>query len=247
MKHRKDITGLDLLVLPPREEAALWRRLRFERELLARERLFDRYRDVARRAAASQLRRRAKQNLERGDLEQFAYAGLLEAIDGYDPLRGAPFPPYARRRILGSIADGAARASEVGAQLSARHRVEMERLRSLDLDARKQGSAIEQLSEAATAIAIGLILDGTALIEPADGADRRPDPYESLAWREIQALIIRAVDQLPDREAIIIRQHYRHGIEFSQIARLLGLSKGRVSQLHRQALERLQHLFHSAD
>lgn len=247
MKHRKDMTGLGLLILPPREEAALWRRLRFERELLARERLFDRYRDVARTAAASQHRRRARHSLDRGDLEQFAYAGLLEAIDGYDPLRGVPFPPFARRRILGSIADGAARTSEIGAQLSARRRAETERLRSIGLAADTQRSALDQLSETATALAIGLMLEDTSLIEPMDGADRRPDPYESLAWREIQSLLGEAVERLPEREAIIMRQHYRHGVQFNQIALLLGISKGRVSQLHRQALERLRTLFGNMD
>lgn len=35
-------------------------------------------------------------------------------------------------------------------------------------------------------------------------------------------------------------QHYFNGVEFKHIAELLGVSKGRVSQLHRAALEKVR-------
>jgi RNA polymerase sigma factor for flagellar operon FliA len=84
------------------------------------------------------------------------------------------------------------------------------------------------------------MLEGTSLIEPSDGADHRPNAYESLAWRELQALITREIGQLPERESVIIRQHYENGVSFTHIAQLLGLSKGRVSQLHTSAIARLR-------
>lgn len=124
--------GLDLLLVPPRVEASLWRRYRFERELRCREQIFSRYSNLARSLAARQLRIRPRNGIELGDMEQFAYAGLLEAIDRYDPLRGAPFSAFARRRIVGCIADGASRMNELDAQYSVRRRVERERARSID-------------------------------------------------------------------------------------------------------------------
>ena len=48
------------------------------------------------------------------------------------------------------------------------------------------------------------------------------------------------VDQLADPEGQIIRHHYFHGMQFSDIADLLGLSKSRVSQLHGRALNELR-------
>lgn len=231
--------GLDLLLMPPRVEASLWRRFRFERELRCREQIFTRYRGLARSIAVRQLNGRPRNGIEQGDVEQFAYEGLLHAIDRFDPLQGVPFGAFARRRIMGSIADGASRMTEVDARYSYRRRVENERARSIGIDA-AAADPLRALADLATGLAIGLMLEGTSLVEPTGGVDDRPNAYESLAWRELQALIAREIGRLPDREAVIVRQHYENGISFTHIAQLLGLSKGRVSQLHASALTKLR-------
>lgn len=231
--------GLDLVLVPPRVEASLWRRFRFERELRCREQLFARYRGLARSLAVRQLNGRPRNGIEQGDMEQFAYEGLLLAIDRFDPLRGIPFGAFARRRIIGSISDGASRMTEVDAQYSYRRRVENERTRSIGVDA-AAADPLRALADLATGLAVGLMLEGTSLVEPVNGADHRPNAYESLAWRELQALIVREIGRLPDREATVVRHHYENGISFAQIAQLLGLSKGRISQLHASALAKLR-------
>lgn len=231
--------GLDLVLVPPRVEASLWRRFRFERELRCREQIFSRYRGLARSIAARQLGVRPRNGIERGDMEQFAYEGLLIAIDRFDPLRGIPFGAFARRRIIGSITDGASRMTEVDAQYSYRRRVENERTRSIGVDAAAV-DPLRALADLAAGLAVGLMLEGTSLVESANGADHRPNAYESLAWRELQALIVREIARLPDREAAVVRHHYENGVSFTQIAQLLGLSKGRVSQLHASALAKLR-------
>jgi RNA polymerase sigma factor for flagellar operon FliA len=240
------ISGLGLVVQRSRAEAALWRRLRFEEEPECRQQLFSLYAGLARSVAARHFCRRPVQCVERGDFEQFAFEGLLQAIDRYDPLRGVPFGAYARQRIAGSILDGVARMSEVGAQFGHRRRIEQERLRSL---ARRSGDGestgsrddpLSELTELAVGLALGLMLEGTSLAVGDRGADTRADAYESLAWRETQARLAGAVANLPAREAAVVRNHYEHGLSFAQIAELLQVSRGRVSQLHRAALDRLR-------
>jgi RNA polymerase sigma factor for flagellar operon FliA len=231
--------GLDLLVHPVRAEASLWRRLRFEAQGECREALFDRYVPLARAIAAAKFGQR-RGSAERGDCEHLAYEGLLQAIDRFDPLLGVPFSAYARRRIVGSIADGLAKMSEVGAQISHRRRVEQERMRSLaPSDAAAAEDPLAALSDLAIGLALGLMLEGTSMMA-ADGADTRPSAYESLEWREMQARLGEAVRKLPEKETLIVRQHYHNGLSLAQIAELLGLSRGRISQLHRSALERLR-------
>jgi RNA polymerase sigma factor FliA len=241
VKRGNHPTGLDLLVRPSRVEASLWRRYRIEADLDCRETLFNRYVALARSIAARHYYRRPVKRAERTDFEQFAYEGLLQAIDRFDPLLGVPFPAYARRRIAGSIVDGIAKMSEVDAQISHRHRIEQERLRSLArLDAIAPEDALSALSDLAMGLALGLMLEGTSVMGSRGGADSRPSAYESLEWREIQARLLREVGKLPEKEAIIVRQHYDNGLNFAQIAELLDLSRGRISQLHRSALERLR-------
>lgn len=232
--------GLDLLLVPPRVEASLWRRLRYEQELRCREQIFTRYRDLARAIAARQLRARPRNGVELPDMEQFAYEGLLVAIDRFDPLRGIPFPAFARRRILGSIFDGASRMNEVDAQYSYRRRLEAERARSLAAASGQEDDPLRALAALASGLALGLILAETHLVESEDGRDHRPGAYETLAWRELQVRLAQQISQLPEREAVVIRQHYENGVSFARIAEMLGVSRGRVSQLHAKALAMLQ-------
>lgn len=233
--------GIDLVERPARVEASLWRRYRLEAQAACREHLFNLYVGFARALAISRFRRRAPPKPELTDYQQFAYQGLLEAIEGYNPLNGAPFPSFARRRILGNISDGIARMSEIDAQISRRRMSGRERLRSLATSEKgKEPEPLSALSDVAVGLAIGLILEGTRLV----GGDSHPDPapsaYDSLEFRQLQTRLAEAVTALPAREQAIIRHHYANGLSFAQVAELLGLSRGRISQLHQSALERLR-------
>lgn len=240
MKSAALPTGLDLLVHPVRVEASLWRRLRFESETGCREALFTRYVPLARAIATAKYYQRRGRDADRGDCEHFAYEGLLQAIDRFDPLLGVPFSAYARRRIVGCIADGLSKMSEIGAQISQRQRIERERMRSLVPSATEAADdPLSALSGLAVGLALGLMLEGTSLVT-ANCADPRPTAYESLEWREMQARLAAELQKLPEKEAIVVRQHYHIGLSLAQIADLLGLSRGRISQLHRSALERLR-------
>jgi RNA polymerase sigma factor for flagellar operon FliA len=223
-------TGLDVVLDPTRAEASLWRRARFEGDASSRETLFNRYLTLARSVAARHFRRRPP-TTDRGDCEQFAYEGLLHALDRYDPLEGVPFSAYARRRIAGNIADGMAQMSEIDAQFSLRRRMQRERLRSLEIPL-DTGDPLGVLADLAVDLAVGLLLEGAG--------DDRSDAYEGLAWRQAQAALVGELAQLPDAQGAVVRQHYHNGLSFVHIAGLLKLSRGRISQLHREAIERLR-------
>ena len=160
--------GMDMVLMPPRVEASLWRRWRYEAEARCREQIFVRYRSLAKGIAARQLGRRPRNGIELGDMEQFAYEGLLVAIDRFDPLRGIPFSAFARRRIMGSIYDGAARMSEVDAPYSARLRQHGERARSLIDAGADAPSAPSRSSALAAGLAVGLMLAEGVVAAPMD-------------------------------------------------------------------------------
>jgi len=224
--------------LPP-EEAALWRAFAQDQPAATREKLFATYFPFARQIATRHFLDRRSGDIEFADLSQLASAGLLEAIDRYDPAFGVPFKRYAGRRISGSIIDGIATMSEVRQQVSFRNRVRTERARSLcDVDTADMptADAMQMLIDVAVGLALGFMLEGTGLYQAEGERDSGANAYESLVWKETMQRIMTEVAALPEREQNIIRRHYLDGLNFEQIGALLGVSKGRVSQLHKASV-----------
>lgn len=239
MKRRRARHGLDLVVRPERVEAALWRHALAD---LARTRgkIFSHYARFARAIARDRYLSRRPDNYELGDVEQFAYEGLLQAIDRFEPLRTIPFRSFARPRIAGSIANGLGKYSEASANAAYRRRAERDRLESLLTEMPEDsGSALQQLSKLAATLAIGLIIEEWRQEEVEQVRASEPTAYDTLAWKQTELALRDSIAMLPANEAFIVQQHYLNGVAFRQIALILGLSNGRVSQLHSRALGKL--------
>lgn len=230
------------------EETGLWTAFRSDGSLTARERLFSRHAAFARNIARRHHRERSRGDIDLADLYQLAYAGLLEALDRYNPEQGVSFRHYAAHRISGSILDGIERMSEVREQMSWRRRAMRDRLRSLseaELGQLDAAAAMAKLAEIATGLALGFMLEGTGLFDRTaeeEGGSHlaQATAYDTLTWKEIVAELHAELSALAARERIILRQHYIAGMGFDQLASMMAISKGRVSQIHREALAKLR-------
>jgi len=230
--------------LPAPELSQLWDDLGTRSWAQARERLFSRYLSFARDLARRQFVKRSGADLDRADLEQLACEALLEAIDRYEPMRGVPFEAFARGRILGNIADGVRRSSELREQLAWHRRMERERMASLRAGADEGRSPLDELADLAVGLALGFMLEDAGLIVSEASASNAGsgsyNAWHSLAWSETRAWLARELAGLAERDRLILQYHYVDGVAFEQIARVLELSKGRISQLHRAALTTLK-------
>ena len=243
-----DIASVSPYAVSEEGEAALWRAFKADQSAMARGRLFDLHSAFARQVAAKHFRDRKSGDIEFSDLCQLGYTGLLEALDRYDPDRGVPFRPFARRRISGSILDGLAHMSELREQLSFRQRARKERLKSLyDVDPATldDSEAMLALIEMATGLALGFMIEGSGLYVTQDETDKRFSPYESLAWKEMTLSLRARIADLSDQQSRVIRYHYLEGLTFEQISRAFGLTKGRISQIHKAALKSLKDQFYT--
>jgi RNA polymerase sigma factor, sigma-70 family len=233
-------------------EPALWQRLRAGDDRAAREQLLALHLPYARVVAATYYARRFHDEVEFADYLQYASLGMLEAMERYDPARGVQFRTFAARRMHGAILNGLERLTEKQQQIAARQRLRAERLQELkDMAARETGcgAALPQeeqqvlkfVSEVGIGLALCWMLEGTAMVDSPDAAVSIPF-YRSAAVKELRERLLRAVDGLPPQERTVVRNHYLQDMPFDAIATLLKLSKGRISQIHKQALQRLRGL-----
>jgi RNA polymerase sigma factor FliA len=211
--------------------------LRREQSAAARNALVEHYLGLARGIAASVYRLRTDNSVSFDDYQQYGRMGLLHAVERFEPDRGVPFEAYAARRVRGAILNGLGKESEVLAQRANRASQERERLRSI-----REGVAgadrMERLVHVTLTLAISAILDGE-FSEPVDDA-RHNNPYEAAEFSQLSARMWLLLEGLPERERWVMQRHYRDGVEFQEIAVELAITKGRVSQLHAQALTRVR-------
>jgi RNA polymerase sigma factor FliA len=224
------------------EEQALWEAYGQGQSARAREQLFHHYQNLAKNMAGRYRRSTAGAFMEYAELFQLACTGLLESIDRFKPELGIPFRYYCNRRISGAILNGIAKHSELNHQISARKRAERERVASLRKDSRQTKTVDEQLDllgEIAAGLALGFMLED-ANQNSRELRSAEQDAFETLAWKQMVKLVSEEIHQLQPQQRAVLVWHYSDGLPFDQIAAILSLSKGRISQIHKAAIALLR-------
>jgi RNA polymerase sigma factor for flagellar operon FliA len=228
-------------------EAELWRRLRASGDAAARAELLRLHLPYAKVVAASYYGRRFHDEVEFGDYLQLASIGLLEAFDRFDPARGVQFRTFAARRMHGAILNGLERLTEKQQQVAARQRLRRERVQEVKalagdgVEPVAPGQLLRFIADTGIGLALCWMLEGTALVQDADAGDDQPF-YRDVAMRQLRQRIVHAVDALPAPEKVVVRSHYLQEVPLAEVAAMLHLTRGRVSQIHRRALLRLRAL-----
>lgn len=238
---------MDVAVAAAADEAHLWQRLRGSGEDAARDALLAMHLPYAKIVAASYYAKRFHDEIEFGDYLQLASVGLLEALDRFDPQRGVQFRTFAARRMHGSILNGLERLTEKQQQIAARQRLRSERMHDVKAMAGQGGNApggpdqlLRFVSETGIGLALCWLLEGTAMVEPPSGGGADQPFYRGVALIQLRERLLHAVDALPAQQRAVIRHHYLQELPFDEIAAMLGLTKGRISQIHKQALLHLR-------
>lgn len=225
------------------DEEALWRRLRQNGDQEARALLIEAYQPLAKKIAAQLFSARIDEDVEFDDYLQYAELGLIESTDRYDPDNAARFSTYATYRIKGAIISGLEKYSEKREQVAFRKRYLNDRIKSLSAKNKfKNRDTFAELVELTIGMAISYMLEGTGQVDEKQNKDL-DTVYEINAVDEIQRALIRYLDYLPERERLIIKYHYFQHVGFDELAAILGITKGRVSQIHKSAILVLKRLF----
>lgn len=207
----------------------------------ARQALIEHHLPYARVVAASYYARRMHDEIEFDDYLQLATLGLVEAAQRFDPARGVGFRTFAARRMHGAILDGLERMTEKQQQIAAFQRARRERLALLKTEAHtKPDDPLAYLAELGIGVALGILLEGSGMIDLGPSQGQAEPAYRRLELAQRVRTLHEQVRELPAQQHDVIRRHYQQGQGFDDIARSLGLSKPRISQIHRAALEALR-------
>ena len=186
-----------------------------------------------------------------GDVDDVVNEGviaLMDAIESYDPLKGAKFETYASLRIRGAIIDFIRKQDRVPRQVRKFAR-SLDKANSMLYNlynrapttaelAKEMGMDEEKLLRCMSEVSCAVTLSFEELLyednfdEPAGPAttDRR------LMRDELRRVIAQAVDELKEKARQVVTLYYYKNMKYSDIAKALGISESRVCQIHTKAV-----------
>ncbi len=196
------------------------------------------------------------------DLISWGTVGLLDAMRKYDCKREAAFPTYAQYRIRGSILDYLRRCDWLprsarqkshdieDATFRLEHR--LGRTPGTDEIAAEMSMTLDQYTRTVATVGTAPMIatgdvgfgrneEGFASEDVVpDGGDQ--GPMRKVLRKERVEILAKAIEQLPDKERVVVSFYYFEGLTMREMADSLHLTEGRISQLHSQAMARLRTL-----
>lgn len=186
------------------------------------------------------------------DLLQAGHLGLVDASQRYTEREGVNFAAYAAIRIRGSIIDYLRRNSNLcrttitmqqkvrKAQKTLENKLgrtaepkevaehlEMDLAEYSEWQARFEANHVQSLDEIYT--------DHSILFK-----DNTPSPEEATHQNQMKAQLRMALTRLPEREALVLQLYYVEELNVYEVAAILDVTTGRVSQIKKAAVERLR-------
>ena len=199
----------------------------------------------------------AKRFLGRGtdadDLYQLGCLGFLKAVDGFDLEYGTMFSTYAVPKIAGEIRrflrdDGTVKVSRTIKEQAAAIKTVRNQLTntlgrepSIQEISAQTGFSAEEIALAETATAATESIqretgeDGFSLENILTDTETEETMVERISLRQ-------AIDRLPEREAMVIKLRYFHGLTQERVSKVLSVSQVQVSRIEKKALAKLRDL-----
>ena len=203
--------------------------------------------------------------LEMDDLLSYGTIGLINAIDRFDPSRGIRFEAFATPRVRGAVIDHLRTLSWLPRTAASRVRQIEQTLSGLEQrlgrPAKEEEVAVELgvsieryrqmlLDASTTVLSIDVPLntlhdDETTTLRDLLEDHDTPGPDEETERREMVTALSSAIDQLPEREQLLLALYYQEELTMKEISKVMSVSESRVCQLHMQTIMRLRGLLHA--
>ena len=196
---------------------------------------------------------RASHAIEIEDLMQIGFAALVNAAQQYTRKEGATFATYASIRIKGDIIDHLRKASNL-----CRTTISMKkRYNKVITDLQSKLFREPTSEEISKAMGITEVefrewerafqanshesLDSVYDQYSVWFASAEDSPEELLNDKDLKEVLKQALQQLSGNEALVIQLYYVEELNVMEIAEVLDVSSGRVSQIKKSAIANLRH------
>tara|TARA_A100001015_G_scaffold241286_1_gene275338 strand:- start:4402 stop:5109 length:708 start_codon:yes stop_codon:yes gene_type:complete len=211
------------------------------------------------RKIAWHMHGRVKSAVEIEDLIQIGMYGLVTAAQNYVVKEGVSFASYAGIRIRGEIVDHLRRNSNLcrtTIQMQQKYNISFEKL-SRQFQREPKNSEIakdmgleaseldnwEQAFAANTHQSLDSVYDEFSIWF----ASNDQSPEDELSDTELRENLVEALKTLPEREAMLVQLYYVEELNVYEIAEVLQITTGRVSQIKKSAISRLREFIQKID
>ncbi|SPF80055.1 sigma-70 family RNA polymerase sigma factor [Pseudoprimorskyibacter insulae] len=225
----------------------------YEQQALKPEKLVEEHMHLVQRIAWH-FQGRVGKFAEIEDLLQAGYLGLVDASQRYNVRDGVSFASYASIRIRGSIVDLLRRNSNLcRATITMRQKAaKVQRTLEHKLGRRPETEEIAaelemtvpELKEWEARFQVNQLqsLDEVYSDHSILFSDRTPTQEDLLEQNDMKRLLREALEELPEREALVLQLYYVEEMNVYEIAAVLEVTTGRVSQIKKAAIFRLRDL-----
>jgi RNA polymerase sigma factor FliA len=191
------------------------------------------------------------------DLIQNGMIGLLDASTRFEEGLGAQFETYAVQRIRGSMLDGLREEDRLPRGLRremrrveaaiqklehkhGRHPNEAELAESLDMPLADYQKLLHDARGHQLVYLEDMSGDGDEDFLERHQTGAVTDPLAMLEDANMRAALVTAIDNLPEREKLMMSLYYEEDLNLREIGEVMGVTESRVCQLHSQAVLRLR-------
>ncbi len=192
------------------------------------------------------------------DLMNEGVIGLIQAVDRYDPRRDNKFMTYAVFRIKGAVLselrsrDFLSRSNRRKIRDLENTHMKLEQKYGREVDdfevADAMGISVEQVYRTKQMSNISFISFEELGYSSRDEkeklmsylVDNDDDALTLTRLKEIKEAVARAIEQLPEKERLVISLYYLDELTMKETGKVLGITESRVSQIHSQAVGRLR-------
>ena len=182
--------------------------------------------------AAAIYSRRFDNSISFEDYKQYGLLGYLEAKKKYNPDLGHSFKAFAAYRVKGAILNGIVKYTE--------------KLDYYSYKKRSINQKVNRLTEKESEVSFSYFANTVVELVIDDMLDSvfaelvvNPENNSLSNSSKVSQNLLQIVKQLPEKQRQVITYYYYSDLSFQEIASVLNLSKGRVSQLHKSALKAL--------